>query len=65
MNTFSRLVIAAIDSRLGDWFCAIGEGDATPFATSARDLAILVGDQGRPIEARLDRPAEAGPVCDV
>ena len=22
-----RLVIAAIDSRLGDWFCAIGEGD--------------------------------------
>jgi tRNA threonylcarbamoyladenosine biosynthesis protein TsaB len=34
-----RLVIAAIDSRLGDWFCAIGEGDAAPFVTSARDLA--------------------------
>ena len=23
--------IAAIDSRLGDWFCAVGEGDAAPF----------------------------------
>lgn len=34
-----RLVIAAIDSRLGDWFCALGEGDATPFVSSARDLA--------------------------
>ena len=34
-----RLVIAAIDSRLGDWFCAMGEGDPAPFVTSARDLA--------------------------
>ena len=41
-----RLVIAAIDSRLGDWFCAIGEGDAAPFVTSARDLAVRVA--GRP-----------------
>jgi tRNA threonylcarbamoyladenosine biosynthesis protein TsaB len=41
-----RLVIAAIDSRLGDWFCAIGEGDATPFVTPARDLAVRVA--GRP-----------------
>jgi tRNA threonylcarbamoyladenosine biosynthesis protein TsaB len=41
-----RLVIAAIDSRLGDWFCAIGEGDTAPFVTSARDLAVRIA--GRP-----------------
>ena len=42
----SRLLIAAIDSRLGDWFCAFGEGDAAPCVTSARDLAARVA--GRP-----------------
>jgi tRNA threonylcarbamoyladenosine biosynthesis protein TsaB len=41
-----RLVIAAIDSRLGDWFCALGEGDAAPFVSSARDLAGRIA--GRP-----------------
>jgi tRNA threonylcarbamoyladenosine biosynthesis protein TsaB len=41
-----RLVIAAIDSRLGDWFCAIGEGDAAPVVSSARDLAVRIA--GRP-----------------
>jgi len=41
-----RLVVGAIDSRLGDWFCAIGEGDAAPFVTSARDLAVRLA--GRP-----------------
>src|SRR5882757_155928 len=41
-----RLAVAAIDSRLGDWFCAIGEGDAAPFVTSARDLAVRLA--GRP-----------------
>ncbi|SEO68218.1 tRNA threonylcarbamoyladenosine biosynthesis protein TsaB [Rhodospirillales bacterium URHD0017] len=41
-----RLVIAAIDSRLGDWFCAVGEGDAAPFVSSARDLAVRLA--GRP-----------------
>jgi tRNA threonylcarbamoyladenosine biosynthesis protein TsaB len=38
-----RLVVAAIDSRLDDWFCAIdageGEGEATPFVASAATLA--------------------------
>ncbi len=34
-----RLPVAAIDSRLGDWFCAVGEGDATPFVASAAALA--------------------------
>jgi tRNA threonylcarbamoyladenosine biosynthesis protein TsaB len=33
-----RLVVAAIDSRLGDWFCAL-EDDPAPFVVAARDLA--------------------------
>lgn len=41
-----RLAIAAIDSRLGDWFCAIGEGGAAPFVSSSRDLALRIA--GRP-----------------
>jgi tRNA threonylcarbamoyladenosine biosynthesis protein TsaB len=36
--SLDRLVVAAIDSRLGDWFCAIGEGDATPFVASVAEL---------------------------
>ena len=36
-----RLVVAAIDSRLGDWFCAIAEGDeeSAPFVAAAPALA--------------------------
>lgn len=34
-----RLVVAAVDTKLGDWFCAVGE-EATPFATTAGDLAV-------------------------
>ena len=34
-----RLIVAAVDSRLGDWFCAIGEGTQAPFLTTANDLA--------------------------
>jgi tRNA threonylcarbamoyladenosine biosynthesis protein TsaB len=45
-----RLAIAAIDSRLGDWFCALAgalEGQlAVPFAASAHDLAKRIA--GRP-----------------
>jgi tRNA threonylcarbamoyladenosine biosynthesis protein TsaB len=41
-----RLSVAAIDSRLGDWFCAIGEGDDAPFVSSVHDLAVRIG--GRP-----------------
>jgi tRNA threonylcarbamoyladenosine biosynthesis protein TsaB len=37
-----RLVVAAIDSRLGDWFCAIGEAEAEPFPTTARELATRI-----------------------
>jgi tRNA threonylcarbamoyladenosine biosynthesis protein TsaB len=41
-----RLTVAAIDSRLGDWFCALGDGDARPFVASARELASRIA--GRP-----------------
>ena len=33
------LVIAAIDRRLGDWFCAVGDGQSAPFVASAGLLA--------------------------
>ncbi|GEP60298.1 tRNA (adenosine(37)-N6)-threonylcarbamoyltransferase complex dimerization subunit type 1 TsaB [Reyranella soli] len=45
-----RLAVAAIDSRLGDWFCAIDEAFdgklAAPFAASAHDFANRIA--GRP-----------------
>jgi len=41
-----RLAVAAIDSKLGDWFCAICEPDCTPFLASAAELAKRLG--GRP-----------------
>ncbi len=40
-----RLVVAAIDSRLGDWFCAI-EDQPTPFVAAAAELAVRL--RGRP-----------------
>ena len=55
-----RLVAAAIDSRLGDWFCAIG-AEAAPFAATATDLAdrlraracVVVGPDVAPLVAQL------------
>jgi tRNA threonylcarbamoyladenosine biosynthesis protein TsaB len=55
-----RLVVAAIDSRLGDWFCAIGE-EAAPFAVTASELAerlrgrasVIVGPDIGPLVAQL------------
>jgi tRNA threonylcarbamoyladenosine biosynthesis protein TsaB len=41
-----RLTVAAVDSRLGDWFCAIGDGDTAPFVATASDLAARLA--GRP-----------------
>lgn len=40
-----RLVVAAVDSRLGDWFCAVGAGDPQPFIATAADLATRFGGQ--------------------
>ena len=34
-----RVAVAAIDSRLGDWFCALGNGETAPFVASAGLLA--------------------------
>jgi len=50
------LAVAAIDSHLGDWFCALGEGDRTPFLASTEALAARIG--GRPCHV-------VGPQADV
>ncbi len=68
-----RLVVAAVDTKLGDWFCAIGE-EATPFAATAADLAarlagracLVVGKDVDPLvqslrAAGLDAVAHEGP----
>lgn len=75
--TRDRLVVAAVDSRLGDWFCAIG-AEATAFAVSAIDLAdrlrgracVVVGPDVSPLvaqltEAGVDIAAEVAPVDPV
>lgn len=60
-----RLVVAAIDSHLGDWFCALGTegGDAAgaPFAAGAAELVeklrgrrcLVIGSQAMQLAARL------------
>src|SRR5262249_49853887 len=40
-----RLAIAAIDSHLGDWFCALGEGERAPFLASTEVLAARIKDR--------------------
>ena len=39
-----RLVVAAVDTKLGDWFATIGD-DPAPFAVTAKDLAARLGGQ--------------------
>jgi tRNA threonylcarbamoyladenosine biosynthesis protein TsaB len=76
--TRDRLVVAAVDSRLGDWFCAIGAGAATPFAATAVELTdrlrdkacVIVGADIGPLMAQLaaagvDAEAEAAFVDPV
>jgi tRNA threonylcarbamoyladenosine biosynthesis protein TsaB len=60
----SRLRVAVVDSRLGDWFCAL-EDEQRPLLVSARDLGELL--QGRPsvlvgtgAAALADQLAQAG-----
>ena len=60
-----RLVVAAIDSRLGDWFCALdegkGEGPPAPFVASVAALAarlagracLIVGAWAQELASRL------------
>lgn len=57
-----RLVVAAVDSRLGDWFCAISEGDPAPFVASTAELAqrlegrasLIVGAEAEALAASLE-----------
>lgn len=57
-----RLVVAAIDSRLGDWFCAISEGDPAPFVASTAELArrlkgrqsLIVGAEAEVLAASIE-----------
>ncbi|SKA10758.1 tRNA threonylcarbamoyladenosine biosynthesis protein TsaB [Enhydrobacter aerosaccus] len=45
-NAGDRLVVAAVDTHLGDWFCALREADQVPFLASTEQLASRL--QGRP-----------------
>lgn len=68
-----RLVVAAIDTKLGDWFCAIGD-DPAPFAATAEDVAarlagrscLIVGKDVEPLvrtlrSAGVDASEREGP----
>jgi tRNA threonylcarbamoyladenosine biosynthesis protein TsaB len=44
-SSTDRLSVAAIDSHLGDWFCAIGDGDRAPFLASTAALADRLEDR--------------------
>lgn len=66
-----RVVVAAIDSRLGDWFCALGEDDRRPFIASTAQLAqrlagrpaTIVGPDAERLAAALPGAvAEQGPI---
>jgi tRNA threonylcarbamoyladenosine biosynthesis protein TsaB len=35
-----RFAVAAIDTHLGDWFCALSDGDGAPFLASTAMLAV-------------------------
>lgn len=56
-----RLAVAAIDSHLGDWFCALGEKEQRPFlATTAvlvetlkKRRSFLIGPPAKPLAAEL------------
>jgi tRNA threonylcarbamoyladenosine biosynthesis protein TsaB len=42
-----RLAVAAIDTISGDWFCALGEGDRSPFLASTETLAARLAGSTR------------------
>src|SRR5437868_4198672 len=60
-----RLAVAAIDSHLGDWFCALGEDDKLPFLASTDALAeriagrrcLVVGPQADALAPLLNDAA--------
>ena len=67
-NASDRLGVAAIDSHLGDWFCALDEGDNAPFLASTEALSKRI--DGRPCrivgpQADALAPALANAVAQV
>lgn len=53
-----RLAVAAIDTHLGDWFCALAEGDRSPFLASTEALANkLAGRRVRLVSPQADELA--------
>jgi len=74
VKSADRLVVAAVDSKLGDWFCAVAEGDRAPFLTSSAALSdrlgsrpsLIVGPQAAGLARSLpDALAEQVPVDPV
>jgi tRNA threonylcarbamoyladenosine biosynthesis protein TsaB len=55
-ETADRLAVAAIDTHLGDWFCAIREGNEAPFLAATETLSQRL--EGRPCHV-------VGPQADV
>ena len=56
-----RLAVAAIDSHLGDWFCALGEKEQAPFLATTAMLvetlkkrpSLVIGPPAKPLAAEL------------
>jgi tRNA threonylcarbamoyladenosine biosynthesis protein TsaB len=56
-----RYTVAVLDSHLGDWFCAVGEGETAPFLATTSGLAQRLG--GRP--SRLIGPQATALAADL
>jgi tRNA threonylcarbamoyladenosine biosynthesis protein TsaB len=63
VSASDRLAVAAIDSQLGDWFCALAEGESdAPFLASTQSLAdrlrdracLIVGPEAERLAAELE-----------
>jgi tRNA threonylcarbamoyladenosine biosynthesis protein TsaB len=53
-----RLAVAAIDTHLGDWFCAIAEDNPSPFLATTEMLAIRLAGRGvRVVSPQADKLA--------
>jgi tRNA threonylcarbamoyladenosine biosynthesis protein TsaB len=66
-----RLIVAAVDTRLGDWFCSVGD-DAVPSAATAEEMAadlrgracLVIGHGVVPLVARLREGGIDAIACD-
>ena len=57
-----RLAVAAIDTHLGDWFCAFSAGDSAPFLASTEALADRLA--GRPCRIISPQAEALAPLID-